>query len=113
MRVTRLAAGSLQDMPAPQHWLGTPNGGVVRHLRRPLTSLPQKVEAWPGRELAVRRTCKRRQTAVCAATSSVALPAAGPGVDGKPGAASGVRPALLVLLKLSSWNLSTALQADV
>ena len=112
MRVTRLAAGSLHDLPAARHWLGTPNGGVVRHLRRPFTSLPRQIEARRARERAVRSSFKRRQTAVCAAASSVAVPAAGPGVDGMPGAASGVRPASLVLFKSSSWNLSTAMQAD-
>ena len=98
MRVTRLAAGLLHDLPAPQQWLSAPNGGAVRHLRRPFTSLPHQVDARHVHERAVRSTCKRRQTAVCAAASSVAVPAASPGVDGLPGAASGVRPALLMLL---------------
>lgn len=98
MRVTRLAAGSLHVLPAPQHWLGTPNGGAVRHLGRPFTSLPQQLEARRARERADRNSCSRRQTAVSAAGSSVAAPAAGSGVDGMPGVASGVRPASLVLL---------------
>ena len=98
MRVTRLAAGSLHVSPAPQHWLGTPRGGAVRHLRRPFTSLPQQFKAQRTRERAVGNSCKRRQTAICAAGPGVAAPVAGSGSDGVPGAASGVRPASLVLL---------------